>query len=108
VTAHAYEPRRTIRQEQRHLAPAETEVLCREYQDGASTYQLAKKWGVNRHTVTAILERNGIEQRNHTAKISEDEVAEAKGLHTEEGWSVNALARRYGISSKTMKSRLGL
>lgn len=104
-TAPDYEPKRTIRQEQRRLTAAESEVLCREYQDGTSTYQLAKKWDINRHTVTAILKRNGIEQRDHTRRLSDGELAEAQALHAE-GWSVNALAQRYAMSPKTMKNRL--
>lgn len=101
------EHKHTLRQVQRHLDRNKREQLCHEYQDGRSTYQLAMKWGIHRQTVAAILKRHGIEQRVHgRSPLSEAELSEALALHAD-GWSINALGRRYGISPKTMKKRLG-
>lgn len=104
-TAPDYEASRRIRQEQRRLNAAETEALCQDYRNNMSSYELAVKWGVNRKTVIAILDRNGIKQRVHSAKLSDAELTEAQALRAE-GWSVKALARKYGISPTTMKKRL--
>ena len=102
-----YEAKAAIRQEQRRLKRIEVKTLVAEYRGGMSTYQLAAKWKINRHTVVAILDRNGVKQRSYSAKLSEAELTEASALRRE-GWSVNALARRYGISPGTMKKRLVL
>lgn len=70
-----------------------------------STYQLAAKWKINRHSVSAILDREGIARRSFMAKLSDAELAEAEALHAE-GWSMNALAKRYEVDPQTMKRRL--
>jgi hypothetical protein len=100
-----YEAKAPIRQEQRRLKRAEVEALVADYRGGMSTYQVASKWQINRHTVVAILDRNGMKQRCHSVKLTEAELTEACALRRD-GWSVNALARRYGISPGTMKKRL--
>jgi len=104
-TAPDYERTPSISQEQQRLKKVEIEQLVADYRGGLSTYQLAAKWRLNRHTVTAILDRNGVKQRTHAAKLTEAELTEAQALRRG-GWSVNALARRYGISPGTMQKRL--
>jgi lambda repressor-like predicted transcriptional regulator len=102
-----YEAKSPIRQEQRWLKKAEVEALIADYKGGLSTYQLASKWGLNRHSVSKILTRHGVEQRTYGASLSEAELTEAEALRRD-GWSMNALARKYGISPQTLKKRLEL
>ena len=104
-TAPDYEGKVSISQEQHRLKRADVEALLSDYRSGMSTYQLAAKWQLHRHTVTAVLDRNGVKQRSYAAKITEAEITEAQALRAD-GWSVNALARRYGIAPGTMKKRL--
>ncbi|MBN9151531.1 MAG: helix-turn-helix domain-containing protein, partial [Micrococcales bacterium] len=104
-TAPDYEPERLIRQEQKRLKRAEIAALIVDYRGGMSTYQLAAKWQINRHSVSAILNREGVERRSNAVKLTEAELIEAEALYAE-GWSMNALAERYGVDPKTMKSRL--
>lgn len=104
-TAPDYEPKRPIRQEQKRLKKAEVEAVVADYRGGMSTYQLAAKWKMNRHTISAILDREGITRRSYAAKLTDAEVTEAGALYAD-GWSMNALAKRYGVDPKTMKNRL--
>lgn len=104
-TAPDYEPKRTIRQEQKRLKRGEIAELIVDYRGGMSTYQLAVKWKINRHSVSAILDREGVARRSFAAKFTEAELTEAEALYAE-GWSMNALAERYGVDPKTMKKRL--
>ena len=104
-TAPDYETKTSISQPQHRLKSIQVESLVADYRGGLSTYQLATKWKVDRHTVTSILDRNGVKQRSYAVKLTEAELAEAAALRAD-GWSLNALAKRYGISPNTMKKRL--
>lgn len=98
-----YEGKRSIRQEHRRLNAEQIEQLVAEYRAGATTYQLAKHWQIHRHTVTAHLERAGEPIRRPF--LTPEQLVEAAELWAE-GWSINRLARKYGMDPKTMKSRL--
>jgi DNA invertase Pin-like site-specific DNA recombinase len=54
---------KTIRQHQKRLDYAEIAQLIAEYQAGASTYQLATRFGIHRTTVTHHLRTQGIQMR---------------------------------------------
>jgi len=100
-----YEAKAPIRQEQRWLKKSEVETLIADYKSGLSTYHLSGKWGLNRHSVSKILARHGVEQRTYGASLTEAELTEAEALRRD-GWSMNALARKYGISPQTLRKRL--
>ena len=55
--------RKQPRQHQRRLTMTEITELMKEYQQGASVKELAQRFGIHRVTVTAVLQRHGVELR---------------------------------------------
>jgi hypothetical protein len=53
--------------------------------------RLAERFGIHRSTVTAVLQRHGVEL--HQVGLSDEEVAEACRLYPD-GWSLAGLAER--------------
>lgn len=94
---------RAIRQVQRRITNREAEQIGAQYQNGRSTYELAKEWGVNRETVSLALRRARVPPR--CPRLTNAQLQEAHGLHRD-GWSLNQLGKKYGIDPKTMKKRL--
>lgn len=54
---------RTKKQNQTRLRPAEIAELVVGYRDGATVYELAKRFRVHRDTVSKLLERQGVARR---------------------------------------------
>ena len=63
VTRFDYERTGPIRQRQRRLNEAQALLMATQYQTGATVYQLAKEFGVSRHTVSERLKKAGMEMR---------------------------------------------
>ena len=59
---------KTITQKQKTLSEAETRTIITKYQQGKSTYELAKEFGCHRYTISKALKDNGIEVTNQCAK----------------------------------------
>lgn len=93
----------TIRQPQRRLSATEAAQVAEQYRAGASTYQLAAEWKINRATVTLALERAAVPIRK--PRLSASQLEEAAHLSAS-GWSLNRLGRKFGVDPKTMKRRL--
>ena len=89
----------TLRGTVRRLVPDEVAALVDGYQAGATVYELADRFGINRKTVARYLHRQGVKMRRQglTAK----QVAEAAQLY-ERGWSLAQIADRYGVWSRTV------
>lgn len=71
VTDLSYDPNstvKTITQQQKTLSEAETRTIIQKYQQGKSTYELAKEFGCHRYTISKALKDNGIEVTNQCAK----------------------------------------
>lgn len=72
--------------------------LCLRYQAGRTTYELSEAFGIERHTVSRMLRRNGIELREKTQtsrrKISPASLVELTRLY-QEGWTTSRLAERF-------------
>ncbi|MDR1464739.1 MAG: hypothetical protein LBJ11_05500, partial [Oscillospiraceae bacterium] len=51
---------RKIQQPQKRLTVAEIDRIAEEYQQGASTYALAEKYGCHRNTISSNLKKRGI------------------------------------------------
>ena len=58
---------KTIKQQQKNLSELEIQTICKKYQGGSSSYELAKEFNCHRSTITAALRRNGIEVSHKTA-----------------------------------------
>jgi predicted DNA-binding protein (UPF0251 family) len=91
------------RRAQVRLEPDQINALAVAYREGKAVKELARNFGVHRTTVTAILERSGVELR--LAGLSNGQVAEACRLYPE-GWSLARLADRYSVSDMTVRRYL--
>jgi hypothetical protein len=54
--------------------------------------------------VSLALKRGDVPTRK--VELSERQLAEARRLRLDEGWSLNKLGRHFGVDPKTMKRRL--
>lgn len=91
------------RQAQVRLEPDQINALAVAYREGKAIKDLARNFGVHRTTVTAILERRGVELR--LTGLSNAQVAEACRLYPE-GWSLARLADRYSVNDMTVRRYL--
>ncbi len=88
------------------LSIKQNESLVAEYAAGASTYELAERYGVRRDTVTARLKRAGVEVRPGAA-VALDEAAERRvATLYRDGLSMRSIARQLGVSDNTILKAL--
>ena len=92
-------PERLLTEVQRRLRPAEIEKLVAAYHAGATIYELADQFRINRNTVSAILEREGIPRRN--CPLSPEQVELAVKLYAN-GGSLETVGGRLGCSGSTV------
>jgi DNA-binding transcriptional regulator LsrR (DeoR family) len=97
--------RRAARQTQVRLDSHQANELAMAYRAGGATTELAERFGIHRTTVTAILERLGVEPR--TLGLSDKQVVEACRLYPD-GWSLAQLAERYNVTDMTVRRYLVL
>lgn len=96
-------PERPIVRTARRLDPTEVHDLIAGYQSGATVYQLGKRFGIERRTVSVILKRNGVKMRR--AGLSPEQIDEAVRLY-QIGHSLDRIGKRVGASSRTISARL--
>jgi AraC-like DNA-binding protein len=87
------------RQRQTRLDPEAIALLATEYEAGASVYDLAKRFNVDRSTVSDHLRTMGIATRYRI--LSTQQIEEAAVLY-QGGWSLARLGDRFGVSANTM------
>lgn len=73
---------KTIKQQQKNLSELEIQTICKKYQSGSSSYELAKEFNCHRSTITAALRRNGIEV-SHKATTKPELVKRVIELYAE-------------------------
>jgi DNA-binding transcriptional regulator LsrR (DeoR family) len=95
--------RATARQVQVRLDPHQANELATAYRAGKATKELAERFGIHRATVTAVLQRLGVEPRQ--SGLSDEQVDEACRLYPD-GWSLARLAERYGVHDMTVRRYL--
>jgi len=78
-----------------------TEVaeLIKEYESQVALKDLARKFGVHRLTVTAYLQRHGVEPRQ--VGPAPEDITTAALLYGQ-GWSLARLGERYSVDSTTI------
>ena len=94
---------RTIRKNQRRLRDAELDRLVAGYQSGATVYELADQFGVHRHTVSDILERNDVPRRYQ--KLSSEQIETARSLYRS-GLSLTKIGHQVDRSAETIRQAL--
>lgn len=84
------------------LAPDGEASLCAKYVAGTNTYLLAKEFGIDRHTVMRVLERNSIPRRSKTQILRAfPNVQEGVDLYNL-GWSTQAIAKKFDTYPSTV------
>jgi AraC-like DNA-binding protein len=86
-------------QVQRRLSPAGTQELIAAYRQGAGVKELARRFGIHRETVAAIIDRAGLAPR--TRGLSEYQINDAARLYAE-GWSLGRLGEKFGVDGTTV------
>lgn len=95
------EPVRKVRRRQYpHLQPAIYPELITAYLSGMSLRQVGESFGVNRTTVSRILNQVGIARRGK--KLGEKEVSRAIKLY-ESGLSLAAVGRALGVKENSIR-----
>jgi hypothetical protein len=90
-------------QTQVRLDPHQAQELAAAYRDGNATKDLAVRFGIHRATVTAVLQRLGVDLRQRG--LTDEQVAEVCRLYPE-GWSLARLAERYDVDDMTVRRYL--
>lgn len=90
------------RQQQRRLAPEQIYEVVARYIDGEPIDGLAREYGINRTTVIAHLERNGIERRRNPRKMTDAKVRAAAERYAT-GLSLAGVAAEFGVCERTLR-----
>lgn len=98
--ANVYNIKTKIKQQQKHLNPEEIEQIVQRYQNGESTYKLAKEFNCHRRTIANNLRKQGIK-----VSIEKIDLEEAAKLY-ESGWTTKQLAEIYHMSDNAVSRRL--
>jgi DNA-directed RNA polymerase specialized sigma24 family protein len=104
VTDSSYNPDsviKTITQKQKTLSEAETRTIIAKYQQGRSTYELAKEFGCHRATISRALKDNGIEVTNQCAK--KKVLAEMIMQMYSEWYKPQEIGEALGVSADTVR-----
>ncbi len=88
---------------QRRITGDEGEAVVAGYRAGKSVYELATEHSCHRTTISGILKRNSVTMRRASAR--EDQIREMVRLYAS-GLSLVDVARRVGISAKTVHTHL--
>lgn len=92
-----------IRQRQRRLSETQALLMADKYQSGATVYQLAKEFGISRHTVSERLKKVGVAMRQQSP--SSELIGSMVGLY-ESGLSLAEVGARTGTSPGTVRRYL--
>lgn len=100
-------PARPDRPGQRQIRLTEDEIddLVSAHLDGASSRELAARFGIHRTTVIAHLKRRGVPRRAPVSKLSTAQIRSA-GAQYQAGDTLQVLANRYGVDTSTVRNHL--
>jgi transposase-like protein len=98
ATAKRDRPRRA-----RQLDSDQVQQLIACYQSGATVYELGDRFGIERRTVSNILQRHGVPMRRRG--LSPDQVDDAIHLYSL-GWSLARVGQHMGVDHTTVLNRL--
>jgi uncharacterized protein (DUF433 family) len=94
---------KNIKQYQKHLTEMEISEIAQKYQAGKSTYELAKEYDCNRHTVSNTLKKQGIDVTTSKAnRLDPDDIAAMyKNL-----CNCAEIAEKYGVGPNIIRKCL--
>jgi DNA-directed RNA polymerase specialized sigma24 family protein len=87
----------------RQLRTDQIEQLIADYQSGATVYELADRFGIERRTVSNILHRHGVPMRRRG--LSPDQADHAIHLYNL-GWSLARVGEHLGVNHTTVLTKL--
>lgn len=87
----------------RQLDSDQVQQLIAGYQSGATVHDLGKRFGIERRTVSRILQRNGVPMRRRG--LSPEQVDDAIHLY-KLGWSLSRIGTRMSVTADTVRKRL--
>ena len=99
--AHSSAPPRR-RKKQRRLGPDQVAELVVQFVEGISVVKLALEFDVNRTTVLAILEREGIPRRACARRLTDEDVENAARYYIA-GESLATVGTRFGVAARTIQ-----
>lgn len=82
----------------RRLSPAELQQVIELYHRGLSTYQLARQFGTDRHTITRHLRNSGVGLRPRQ-KLTPQLAEQVKRLYAE-GHSLALIGKQVGLTPR--------
>lgn len=88
----------------RRLLPIELNAIVADYGRGMGCVLLSRKYGIAENTVLARLKEAGVDIRPHGCP-DPDALREMASLRAE-GWTLNALGEKFGVTRKTVAARL--
>jgi DNA-directed RNA polymerase specialized sigma24 family protein len=94
-----YGPRKSVHK----LTPDEVTTLVERYEAGATVYELAGEFEINRVTVGKHLRRRGVRLR--LDGLDEQQVEQALALYVG-GWSLARVAEHLGVVANTVRAAL--
>ena len=92
-----------LRQSQRRLTTAQKADLGQRYRNGATVYQMAKEFGLDRRTVSKFLKEAGVVMRFRTPTTAEVTLAANR---INRGESVALIASSLGFSDNTIRTHV--
>jgi len=87
------------------LSGPEADRLVQAYLAGSSVRLLAAEFQINRHTVSAHLERHGIARRVQKQKLTDQQVAAVIDLYAS-GWSLVRVGEHFDVNAETVRRAL--
>jgi DNA-binding NarL/FixJ family response regulator len=87
----------------RQLRPDEITKLVRAYETGATVYDLAARYKINRRTVGKHLRAQGVDTT--PPGLPPDDIPAAAKLY-EQGWSLARIAEKFDAAANTVRARL--
>lgn len=87
----------------RQLDAAQIRELIAGYEGGATVYELAARFGIERRTVGEILHRHHVPMRRRG--LTPDQIDDAIHLYGQ-GWSLARVGRHLGVDGMTVLNRL--
>ncbi len=94
---------RPMKQTQRRFTSDEELAVVEDYRAGGTIYTLAEKYGCHRNTISRVLESHAVGLAN--PPIESTKIDEMVRLY-ELGLSMNATARKVGVSARTVFNHL--
>ena len=104
ITDQSYDPDyivKSIKQQQKSLSDTKTRTIIMKYQQGKSTYELAKEFKCHRYTISKALKDNGVEVTNQCAK--KKVLAEMIMQMYSEWYKPQEIGEALGVSADTVR-----